>query len=288
VVHAHSGVWSRAVAAASAARVRAVVATEHGLPEEDTWLTPALMRWSARSTAHVVAVSEALQGYLTRRVRLRPERVSVIVNGIDTDRYAPGPRDPGVRARLGVAAGRRVVGIVARFTPVKNHAFLLRAFAEVAAARPDVDLALVGAGPLQDDLQRMVAELGLAGRVLFPGLTADTAPVYREFDAFVLSSLSEGTSMSVLEAMASRLPIVATAVGGTPHLLDGGACGRLVPSNDVPALRTALLAVLDDAVASQGMADRARARVVEAFSHDRMVDRYEQLYRALVGARRPR
>jgi glycosyltransferase involved in cell wall biosynthesis len=285
VVHSHSGVWSRAAAAAVAAGARVVVNTEHGLPEPDPWYGRALMRWSMRQTTHLVAVSDALWRYLTTTVGLHPAQLSIIVNGIDTGRYAPGPRSPEVRARLGAAPGRRLVGIVARFSPVKNHAFLLDAFARLAPRVPDVDLALVGQGPLQGALEAQAAALGIADRVRFAGLAADTAPVYRELDVFVLTSVSEGTSMSVLEAMATGMPIVATAVGGTPHLLEDGACGRLVPSGDVGALADALEAALAGGADTRAMAERARARTVAEFSHERMVDRYEALYRSLVPAR---
>jgi glycosyltransferase involved in cell wall biosynthesis len=191
-----------------------------------------------------------------------------------------------VRARCGLPAGRRLVGIVARLEPIKNHRLLLDAFARLAPARPDVDLVLVGDGSLRAALEAQAEAAGVRGRVHFPGVVRDTPPLYRELDAFVLCSQAEGTPMSVLEAMASGLPVASTAVGGIPYLLDEGACGRLVPRGDAAALAGALAGLLDDRGAAAGLGAAARARAVARLSEAAMLDAYEAAYRALL-ARRP-
>lgn len=285
VVHSHSGVWGKAAVAARRAGVPGVVHTVHGLHEREPWYGPALKRWAGRHTDATVAVSAPLHDYLLRVARLPAARVHTVINGVDVRRFAPGPRTGTLAARLGLPNARRLVGTVARLAPVKNQALLVEAFARVAARHPDADLVFVGTGELREALGARAAALGVAGRVHFPGAVADTPPAYRDLDVFALPSFAEGTSMSVLEAMSTGLPVVATAVGGTPHLLDGGRCGLLVPSGDADALAAALDRLLGDRGAAQSLGAAARARAEADFSEDAMLDAYERFYARAAGAR---
>jgi glycosyltransferase involved in cell wall biosynthesis len=131
---------------------------------------------------------------------------------------------------------------------------------------------------LRTQLESQVQRLGLADRVIFAGMVADPAPIYRDLDLFVLPSLAEGTSISILEALASGTPVVATAVGGTPALLANGACGDLVPPCDVEAMATALRRVLSDAQYRARLAAAARARALAEYDEAAMVRAYEGLY----------
>lgn len=279
VVHVHSGVWAKGARAARHAGVPVIGHTAHGLLDREPWHGPALKRLAAWSSDWVAAVSQPLATYLTRDIGIPAELVSVVPNGIDTERFAPGPRTGVLRARTGVAASRPLIGTVARLAPVKNQAVLLRAFAQVRERVRDAALVLVGDGPLRGELGELAAALGVADDVHFVGATDDTAPVYRELDLFVLSSLAEGTSMSILEAMASGTPVVATAVGGTPDLLGDGRSGSLVPSNDATALAAAMAGAILDRGAAQQRAECALRRARDHYSQTAMLQTYESLYR---------
>jgi glycosyltransferase involved in cell wall biosynthesis len=283
IVHAHNGVWAKAALAARAAGVPAVMHTAHGFDHDEPWFGDALRWWAGLHTDMVVAVSRPLREHFVRKARVNPSRVVTVLNGIDTSRFSPGERSGVLRGPLGIGPDVPLIGCVARLDPVKNHALLLEAMAHLVRQVPDIHLALVGDGPLRDMLQGQVRALGLDGRVLLAGTLADAAPAYRDLDIFVLPSVSEGTSISVLEAMASGTPVVATRVGGTPWLLGDGACGELVPSGDSEALAGAVTRLLGDEKERSRLAHSARARVLAEFDHAAMVRTYEQLYGRIAG-----
>src|SRR5262249_38406521 len=151
-----------------------------------------------------------------------------------------------VKAALGLDPRRRYVICVARFHPVKDHATLLRAFAEVVRAVPDVDLLLAGDGPLRSDLETLAVTLGVADRVHWLGVCNDVPRLLDASDVFAMTSLSEAASLTLLEAMASALPVVVTQVGGNPELVNEGEHGFLVPRGDATSAATAILALLTD------------------------------------------
>jgi glycosyltransferase involved in cell wall biosynthesis len=279
VIHVHSGAWLKAARAARKAGVPHIVYTAHGLFETEQWHRPLLERWSARCTDAMVVVSEPLRTALSA-VGVDPDRIIVLPNGMDTDQFRPGPASGRVRGRFGLAADTFVIGHVARFTPVKNHALLIDAFARVVKERPSAFLALIGDGPLRSAAEDRALMLGIADRIGFFGMASELPAIYRDFDLFVLSSLSEQTSISLLEAMATGIPVVATAVGGTPDLVGRGAAGRLVPSEDAGALANAIIALFDDKTARRTLADAGRRRVVEHYGMEAMLDGYEAVYRA--------
>jgi L-malate glycosyltransferase len=203
--------------------------------------------------------------------------IEVIPNGVDLARYATGDRAAARRA-IGLDAGRRYITTIARFHPVKDHRMLLNAFAEVARARGDVDLLLVGDGPLRSELEQTAASLGLATRVKFMGVRADVPDILRASDVFALTSVSEAASITLLEAMASELPVVVTAVGGNPEIVRDGIDGMLVPRGDASATAAAMLRVLGDAGAAGAMGRAAAERVRARFRLDATIARYYELY----------
>ncbi|WP_445505206.1 glycosyltransferase [Microvirga sp. G4-2] len=282
VIHAQNGVWAKAALAARAAGVPAVVHTAHGFSLDEPWFGDALRWWAGLRTDMVVAVSIPLREHLVRKARIPASRVVTIINGIDTTRFTPRGTRGILRAALGIGPDAPLIGCVARLDPIKNHVLLLEAMALLIRQIPDARLALVGDGPLREALRERAEALCLEGKVLFAGTLADTATAYRDLDIFVLPSVSEGTSISVLEAMASGTPVVATAVGGTPRLLDGG-CGTLVPSGDAAAMAEAIQRLLSDPIGRARMARTARERISEEFGHAAMVRAYEKLYRQVAG-----
>jgi sugar transferase (PEP-CTERM/EpsH1 system associated) len=278
VVHAHSGTWLKAARAARLAGVRRVVFTEHGLNDVEPWYNLVVKRCGGWLTDCVVAVSEPLRHYLVERVGIPESKIVVIPNGVDTDRFSPGPAHGDLRARLGLGS-KPVIGHVARLAPVKNQPLLVDALARVRERVPEAQLVIVGDGPEREALQAHIQARGLEESVHLAGEARDVPAILREFDVFALPSKAEGTSMSVLEAMASGIPVVASAVGGTPDLLDHGRCGVLVEPNDVDALAVALADVLLAPDRRRVLAAAARTRVVQDFDEAAVARRYEGLYR---------
>lgn len=180
-------------------------------------------------------------------------------------------------ARLGIAAEAPVVGTVAALAPHKDHAGLLRAAAHVVAARPDVQFVWLGEGECRPALERLRAELGLERHVHMPGFRADALAFVPHFTVFALGSWLEGLGTSLLDAQWLGVPVVATAVGGIPDVIEDGVNGRLVPARDPEALARALLEALADPVRRAAWAARAR-QTVTAFSDDAMVARTLAVY----------
>ena len=277
MVHAHqyTPFFYAALAKSWIRRRPRLIFTEHGrhYPDIVSRLRRAANRLVLHRLANAVNACCAFSAESLHRVDGFPaRRVDVIENGIDLSRYGPAADRAELRVRLGLDPGRRYVAMVARFHPVKDHAMLLDAFAAVAAARPDVDLLLVGDGPLRGDLESSVDHLGIRGRVRFLGVRSDVAEVLRAVDLFALTSVSEAASLTLLEAMASRLPVVVTAVGGNPEIVRNGVEGLLVPRGDAAAAAVALLRLLNDPAAAAAMGaagTRPRRGTLSIVHHDR-------------------
>jgi glycosyltransferase involved in cell wall biosynthesis len=278
VVHGHNGVWLKAVQAARSAEVPRVVLTLHGIEPVERWFIPFYNRLAARRADVVVAVSQSLRKYLVERVGVPSTKVCTIFNGLPIDHFIAGPRSPEVRRTLQIPHDALVIGTVARLHPVKNHLLLLDAFARVRASVPRSFLLLVGDGPLRSEIEQRIAHLRLNAHVCITGVVTDSAPYLREMDAFALPSQIEGLSISLLEAMACGVPVVATAVGGTPRLLEQGELGRLVPPEDAAALAAAIVELLTDPGRARQLAGAARSAVEASYSVPRMVAEYEAAY----------
>lgn len=278
VAHIHSGVWLKAAQAARLARVPGVVYTLHGIAPEEPTLMRIYNRIAASRTDALAAVSDSLRRYLVDRVRVPPDKVRVIHNGVSTVLYRKQPRSAHLRRSLGIPANALVVGNVARLHPVKNHDLLLAAFERVLARIPDAFLLLVGDGQLRQEIERAIGAMRLDGRVCITGLVPGTHPYLNEMDVFALSSHIEGTSISLLEAMACEVPVVATAVGGNPRLLRDGELGLLTRAGDADGLAAAITTVLHDSEAAALRATTARQVVEEHYSEARMAADYETLY----------
>lgn len=283
VVHAHSGVWLKAARAARAAGIPGVIHTFHGVVENEAWHVNAMRRLASWATNDIVAVSESLKEVLNEKAGIPDDRIATIINGVDTRRFAPRPH----LLSGSEPEGAFTVGHVARLDSIKNQEMLLRAFAQLKATVSRARLVIAGDGPMRATLEGLASSLEVTSSVQFAGEVRDTAPLYQTFDAFALSSVSEGTSMSILEAMASGVPVVATAVGGTPALVDGGRLALLVPSNDSEAMAKGLAQLAGDREKCETLAAAAREYTVQNYSSEAMLQRYIELYsRYANGARR--
>ena len=183
-----------------------------------------------------------------------------------------------VREALGIAPDTVLLGCVGRLVALKNHRFLIEQMPALSRDCPDLALAVVGGGPLEDELRARVAELGLGGRVRILGARTDTDGLLSAMDVFVLPSETEGISIALLEACAAGLPVVATAVGGNPEIVDDGVTGRLYAAGDAGALGRILRELAGDAGERQRLGRAAQAWVAEHGSVAAMQCRYQALY----------
>ena len=229
------------------------------------------------------AVSQDLARWLVETLGVSPHKVVQIYNGVDQERFCPGPARPELAPAGFLDDNPLVVGTVGRLAAVKDQATLIRAFARLPQSPRPWRLVLVGDGPQRGALEQLAAELGVEERCWFAGDRDDIPELLRLFDLFVLPSLGEGISNTILEAMATGLPVVATRVGGNPELVVEGRTGRLVPVSDPEALAAALAELGADGDRRRAMGEAALERVRSRFHWDRTVAAYLEVYDRLLG-----
>jgi glycosyltransferase involved in cell wall biosynthesis len=302
VVHTHTakaGTLGRLAAlACNAARSRSrralVVHTFHGHVFEGYFSTAAnhAIRAIERSLAHVtdtiVTISPRQRVDIVERFRVAPAAKTVIVPlGLDLDPLLELPLDSrGMRDAFGIAADDVVVGYAGRMVPVKDLETLLRAFARACDRSPKLQLLLAGDGPERPHLESLAQELGIAGRTRFIGWVGDLPAFYSALDLFALSSVNEGTPVAAIEAMAAARPIVATAVGGVPDVIEHGVSGWLVPARSPDALAEALANGAANLQARLTLGATARVAARDRYSDRRLVDDIERLYSSGLHAKR--
>lgn len=286
IVHTRNWGGVDAIVAAKLAGVRCVVHGEHGWNLDDPrgrnlrrrqirrLLSPAVRRF--------VAVSADIGDWLVEDVGIDRGKVTVILNGVDTDKFHPG-RQLELRRKEGISDSDFVIGCVGRLDPVKNHELLLKAFSKLRID-PTPHLVLVGDGPEKERLLSLRESLSCRDRIHLLGQRDDVAEALRMMDAFVLPSRSEGICNALLEAMATGLPLAATAVGGNVELVRDGDTGMLVPSDDEDAMSSALSRLAEPG-AQERFGLNARRRAEEEFSVLSMVESYESLYSSMLSNR---
>lgn len=245
----------------------------------------AIERGLARLSDRIITISPGQQRDIAHVYRIAsPDKVIVVPLGLDLEPFTEAGRGRSgrLRASYGVPAGAPLVGFVGRLTAVKNPSLLVEAAREVVDAVPEAHFVFVGDGELRPELEGQVAELGLGERVLFAGWQTDMPAVYADLDALVLPSLNEGTSMTVIEAMATGVPVIATAVGGVPDVVSDGHTGRLVPSSEVGPLAQAIVDLLRDPGLAQEWARAGQQDVLARYGLRRLARDMESLYMELL------
>jgi len=260
---------------AKLAGVPAIVHSEHGRTFDDRRVRFTLQRWMTRFTDAVFAVSGQLKADLVRHVGLPDHAIDVLYNGVDLDRFGDTSSRERQRAAWGIVPGELVIGSVGRLVPVKNYGLLLRAVAESGLP---AHVVLVGEGTQREPLLAQAQALGIHERVHLLGHCDNVNELLPALDIFVLPSLSEGMSNTLLEAMAARLPPLVSDVGGNREIVRDGTDGLVFASGDAAGLGTRLRLLCQDESLRTRLAAAARERVLEAFDIRAMVQRYEQLY----------
>ena len=294
IVHTRNLAALEAQLPAWAAGVRGRIHGEHGRDIEDVHGTNRLHMWTRRAyrvfVQRYVALSRDLAAYLVGAVRVPTARVAQIYNGVDTERFHPsaGRREPISGSPFNSAVDCLVVGTVGRMQTIKAQPLLVHAFVVALQRRPELRhslrLVLVGDGPLRAECESLLARAGLTDLAWFAGERADVPNVMRGLDIFALPSLVEGISNTILEAMASGLPVLATNVGGNADLVAAGETGLLVPAGDVGSMADAMLRLAADPRCVRAFGQAGRQRALTHFSLESMISSYEAVYRDVLGA----
>lgn len=236
-----------------------------------------------------ITVSRDLYQWLISVIQVKPARVVQIYNGVDTALFQPCEVNELEPVYSGSSAKPLIVGTVGRLAEVKNQRLLVRAIHQLVISEPDMagrlKAIIVGDGPSLNLLEQEIEKLGLSEVIGLAGDRSDVADLLRTMDIFVLPSLAEGISNTILEAMASGVPVVATDVGGTPELIENRVTGLLVPNNNHTELAKAIRMLIDHPEMRKEMGANGRKRVEKQFSWDRAVDEYLVVYDELLGGR---
>ena len=289
IVHTRNWGAIEAVAAAKLAGIPVVIHSEHGY-EVDMFaglpMRQRLFRRAAYAMADAMfAVTRELRDFHARQAWIQPERIGVMYNGVDTQRFAPCRESRiAMRKELGWSENSFVAGAVGRLVPIKDHQTLLKAAAALSKSGIDVRVLLVGSGPERERLQSL-ATSSLEGRVCFAGDSSRVPELLNAMDAFVLPSLNEGMSNTLLEAMACGLPALATNVGGNPEIIENNVNGCLFTPGDTAWLADKLTLLMRDPALIHQLGTAARNRAIESFSLGRMLDTYRNFYLDLAARR---
>ncbi len=292
IVHSRNLAALEVTVPAWLARVPVRIHGEHGRDVGDLDGSNKTYQWVRRAynpfVSHWIALSRDLATYLTGRVGIPARKLAQIYNGVDAERFKPAVAPEPTFADCPFRRPEHwLVGTVGRMQTVKDQTLLARAFIRALEIAPELRtrlrLAMVGDGPLRAEAQALLDAAGVADLAWLPGERHDIPEVLRGLDCFVLPSLAEGISNTILEAMASGLPVIATNVGGNPELVSEGQIGCLVPPGDPEAMARAIIAYARNPDQARTAGRQGRAEVERRFSLDAMVGAYQRLYDRCLG-----
>ena len=282
VVHAHN--FLAAFYSGLAARPQGIpmVLTRHGTGIDyaarfrSGWL-------AARTSSRIVGVSEKVASQVVREHKVPSSKISVVQNGVNPESFKPDAlRRKHKRATLGIAEGETAFITIGRLVEEKDYPVLLKAAASLNRQGYNLRVLFAGDGPERNRLKSISSELGLAGRAVFLGTRHDIPGLLNAADVFCLSSYTEGSPMSIIEAMASGLPVVATSCGGVAELVNDGQTGYLIPVKDHQALATAMARLVNDSSLVSNLGANARKIQMKNFSISAMADAYLAIYRQVL------
>lgn len=227
----------------------------------------------------VLAISERVRENILRFRVAPPRKVTVVPLGLELEKFMHVEMFAGkLKAELGIQKNNLLVGIIGRMVPIKGHRYFLQAAREVLRVYPAVSFIVVGDGVLRKSLESECRQLGISESVFFLGWRRDVAKIFADLDIVVMSSLNEGTPVSLIEAMAAGKAVVGTAVGGVPDVIEDGVTGLLVPPEDLRALADSILGLLNDDGLRRVLGERARAAVYPKYDVSRLVADMKDLY----------
>jgi sugar transferase (PEP-CTERM/EpsH1 system associated) len=286
ILHMHPGAFIFGALAAWLARTPASVYTEHGRAVVEDPVRLAEDRIAGRLIGKIVAVSAELERSLIEKIKLPARKISTIINGVSSTALARRGKPQRLLDEFHISDPSKVIGTVGRLDDIKDQLTMIKAFQAVTERIPDSKLILVGEGPERQALSDYIEQNNLSERVILAGSRDDIPDLLNLFDLFVLSSLSEGTSISLLEAMASGVPPVVTDVGGNPSVVEHGTEGLVVKPKDVSSMADAMIELLTDSVKYEQFSTNAVEKVRKKYSIERMVESYTIIYMELLRRKR--
>jgi glycosyltransferase involved in cell wall biosynthesis len=282
LVHAHQCTpWFYAALSRCLYRKPRLLLEEHGrfYPETESRLRRWVNRWIiCRLTHRFVAVSRDIKERLVRYEGIRAAEIEVVYNGVRPTEVIAAEERQSLRRSFHFEDKDFVVGTVGRLDPIKNIPMLISSIEKVRSYIPNVRGLIVGDGEEYQAFEATIAEKGLGDCIQLAGFRADAAMLTQCMDLFVLASLSEGTSMALLEAMAAGVPVAVTAVGGNPEVVINGDSGWLMPSGDVDSLHNVIVEAVRSPDKASALAENGKRRFRETFMFDGMINRYRDIY----------
>ncbi|KAF1085502.1 Alpha-D-kanosaminyltransferase [Sporotomaculum syntrophicum] len=233
------------------------------------------------STGYILTVSNALGEEIRHRQKISPAKIKVIHNGIQLSGFDHKGTKQNLKEEWNIPLDRTVVGTVARMAPQKGLSVLVKA-AKQLIGKYNVHFLIVGDGPLRGELEEQIRLSSINDYFTFTGMLKDISQAYSSMDIFVLPSITEGLPLTVLEAMAFSLPIVATSVGGVPEIIESGECGFLAPPGDHQALAAQIAGLLDCPAKRTEFSHKGRHRVQEKFAAAKMIEETKNIYYSLL------
>tara|TARA_Y100000114_G_scaffold157117_1_gene187175 strand:+ start:4145 stop:5263 length:1119 start_codon:yes stop_codon:yes gene_type:complete len=279
VIHCHQYTPWVYGALASVLTKANVIFTEHGrfYPDSSSWkrrfVNPVLVGLTSCITAISAATKQALVDY----EYLSEKHISVVYNGIEPLSVSQSDVEA-LRENLGIKTSTTVLGTIARFDPIKNQTMMIRAFHKVLQSHPDTVLVMVGDGEMRKTLEGLINELGISDNVMFTGYIAKPAMYLAMMDIFLLSSLSEGTSMTLLEAMSLGKPCVVTDAGGNAEVIEDGKNGIVCENDNTDDFAKSVSGILSDTVNLHRMGLTSKNNFFGRFHHKKMNEQYTRFY----------
>jgi sugar transferase (PEP-CTERM/EpsH1 system associated) len=284
VLHSHNGCSVYGAIAGRIGRVKGIVHTDHGRLVPDKWSSMLEDRLASYIVDKYVAVSDRLHDYLLRTVRIPKRKLTTITNGVETARFRPFTKELITRMKLSLNLPKDclIIGTVCRLDYVKNLPFMVETLKEVLKEEGRLKMLIVGDGPARNSLEETIRACGLIDRIYLLGERGDVEQLMPAFDIFVLPSLSEGTSMTLLEAMSCGVPVIASDVGGNSKIVREGENGFLFKLEEPEMLCNRVKQMLRIEKLREEMGKLGRQTAEREFSIDRMLGDYVGVYTSLM------
>jgi glycosyltransferase involved in cell wall biosynthesis len=282
IVHCHQYTpWVYGVLAAFGTKTK-VIFTEHGrfYPDSSTWKRKLINPWLCRITDHITSISKATKLALIEFENIPENKIEVIYNGIKKPEVIE-EKVAALRQKLGISKGIRVLGTIARLDPIKNHSMMLEAFALVLKEHPNTVLIIVGDGEERNNIENKIKQLDIKDKVILPGYDPQPQHYLALMDIFLLSSLSEGTSMTILEAMSLRKFCVVTDAGGNAEIVIDKQTGLVTDNDNSSQFADAISTLLNSKTLQQEYGAAAYQRYMQEFSTSTMTYSYEHIYHCI-------
>jgi glycosyltransferase involved in cell wall biosynthesis len=261
-----------------------VMFTEHGrfYPDYGSWKRKLINPFFALKTKKIIAISEATKKALIKYENIKSEKIEVIYNGV-SDLSSMLIYESALKQKFGIPQQAFIFGTISRLQPIKNQILMINAFKKVHEQFNNAHLLVVGDGVMRDELEIQATNLGLDQSITFTGFQKEPHQFHKIIDVFLLTSFSEGTSMTLLEAMSFSTPCIVTRVGGNPEIVQHLKNGMLISSDNVTECIEGQVKLITNQELTSELGENARLHFLQHFTQDKMVNRYSAIYQEAAG-----